>query len=46
MDLSVTKDGEAELSRSSVIITSVENGHTDEFIIVLEGNHLSFYTSV
>ena len=46
MDLPITKDGKAELSRSSVIITSVDNGHTDKFIVVLEGNDFSFNTIV
>ena len=46
MDLTVAKYSEANLSRSSVIITSVQNCHPNKFIVILEGNGLSFYSSV
>ena len=44
MDLSITKYSEAELSRPSVIISSIYHCHTDKFIVILERNDFSFYT--
>ena len=46
MDLAITKYGKAELSRPSVVITSVHNRHSNKLIVILEGNDFSFYTSV
>ena len=43
MDLSITKYGESELSRPSVIVTGVYNGNADKFIVILEGNNFIFY---
>ena len=46
VDLAIAKYGKAELSRPSVVITSVHNRHSNKFIVILEGNDFSFYTLV
>ncbi len=44
MDLTIAEYGEANLTRSSVIFTCVQNGQSDELIALLEVNDLNLST--